>query len=75
VDYGHPLEILPVLVLVSSLQQRLDGLAVYAGSEFLISETTGQVLGRVHVGMIRLPADHTTERLLAGTLERFWRDT
>jgi hypothetical protein len=60
------LEILPVLV--SSLQQRFDGLAVYAGSEFLIVETTCQVLGCVHVGMIRMPADHTTERLLAATV-------
>ena len=65
-DYGHPLEMLPVLV--SSLQQRFEGLAVYAGSECLIVETTCQVLGRVHVGMSRLPADHTIERLLAGTV-------
>jgi len=53
---------------VSSCQERWQRLAVCAGRELLIAQTTRQVLCRVHVGRRGGPADRTAKRLLAGTV-------
>jgi hypothetical protein len=65
-DDGQPVLVVPVLV--SSCQECGNHLVVCADGELVIGQTTGQVLGRVHVGMLCVPADHTAERLLVRTV-------
>ena len=51
-------------LLVSPVQERLDGLAVCTRSQLLIVQTACQVFCRIHIGMSGVPADHTAKRLL-----------
>src|SRR5215472_11575830 len=62
-DDGQPVLVLHPL-LVPSLQERFDRLAVCTGGYLLIAQTPCQVLCCIHVGMMGVPTDHTTERLL-----------
>jgi hypothetical protein len=66
-DDGQPVLIVHPL-LVSSVQERFHGLAVCAGSESLITQAMCQVFCCVQIGMGRVPAAHTTERLLVRTV-------
>ena len=66
-DYGQPVLLLQPQ-LVTLLQERFDRRTVDTGSQLLIEETARQVVGCVHIGMVGVPTDHTTERLLVGTV-------
>jgi len=57
---------------MSLVEQRVEGLAVWAGGELVICQTTCQILCRSDAGLVGVPP--TPSKTFAGW-GQFWRDT